>query len=88
MAPTDRAPYYHGLRVHLQIVMWKMLGDSDTELKLDDWGWCWGGNQLLPIMTDMDVAHENLLKRGTNVYICRKHGLKCVSTCGNVLGKL
>ena len=35
MAPTDRAPYYHGLRVHLQIVIWKMLGDSDVELKLD-----------------------------------------------------
>lgn len=56
MAPTDRAPYYHGLRVHLQIVSWKMLGDSDVELKLDDWGCCWEGYQL-KILKNIDLQY-------------------------------
>ena len=56
MAPTDRAPYYHGLRVHLQIVIWKMLGDSDLELNLDDWEWCWEGYQL-KILKNIDLQY-------------------------------
>lgn len=36
-----------------------MLDDGAVELKLDDWGWYWQGNQLLPIISDMDVAPKN-----------------------------
>ena len=28
MPPTQRAAYFHGLRAHLQIVTWKLLGCS------------------------------------------------------------
>ena len=97
MPPTERSAYFHGLRVHLQIMTWKMLqNDIDPE----EWGWCKKDNELVPIMTDNDVAPENLLKVircnckttsrnqcGSNLCSCRKHGLKCVSTCGNCFGE-
>eukprot|EP00794_Sanderia_malayensis_P012470 gene12470-13758_t len=61
MPPTERSVYYHGLRVHLQIVLWKVL-DDDIKLRAEEWGWYCKDDQLLPITTDMDVAPENLLK--------------------------
>ena len=95
MPPTERSAYFHGLRVHLQIMTWKMLDNDNSERNPEKWGWYSKDNVLLPIMTDMDVAPENLLKVircnckatsknqcGTNLCSCRKHGLKCVSTCG------
>ena len=30
MPPTERAAFLHGLRVHLQIVNWKMLEDDEV----------------------------------------------------------
>ena len=99
MPPTERSVHYHGLRVHLQVVLWKVL-DDDLEQNPEEWGWYFKGDQLLPIMTDMDVAPENLLKVvrcncktssknqcRTNLCSCRKHGLKCVSTCGECFGE-
>ena len=97
----DVQSFLHGLRVHLQIITWKVLKNTEIELMPDEWGWYWKGNQLFPIMTDLDVAPESLLKVircrckstsqnqcGTNLCSCRKHGLKCVSTWGSVLGKV
>ena len=100
LPPTERAVYYHGLRVHLQIVIWKLLDDGSIELKPNEWGWHWKNNLLQPITTDMDVAPESLLKVircnckttsknqcGTNLCSCRKHGLRCVTTCGECFGE-
>ena len=28
----------------------------------DEWAWYWKGNQLIPVMADLDVAPESLLK--------------------------
>ena len=101
MAPTERTAFYHGLSIHLQIITWKVLDNTEIELMPDESGWYWKGNQLFPIMTNLDVAPECLLKVircrckstsqnqcGTNLCSCRKHGLKCVSTWGSVLGKV
>ena len=100
MAPTKRTAFYHGLRVHLKIITWKVLDNTEIELMSDEWRWYWKGNQLFPIMTDLDVAPANLLKVirclckltsqnqcGTNLCSCRKHRLKCVSTCGECFGE-
>ena len=32
MAPTERTAFYHRLRVHLQIITWKGLDNTETEL--------------------------------------------------------
>ena len=87
MAPTERTAFYHRLRVHLQIITWKVLDNTEIQLLPDEWGWYWKGNQLFPIMTDLNVAPERLLKVircrfkltsqnqcGTNLCSCCKHG--------------
>ena len=94
MPPTERAAYYHALRVHLQIITWKLL-DDEFQLQPEEWGWKRDGNNLTPITTDMDVAPESLLKVirckcksssrnqcGSNLCTCRRHGVKCLQTCG------
>ena len=56
--------------------------------------------RLQPIMTDLEPALESLLKFvrckcklstanpcGTNTCSCRKHGLKCVTACGDCRGE-
>ena len=63
MPPTECAAYFHGLRVHLQIMTWKILDNDNSEWNPEKWGWYSKDNVLLlPIMTDMDVEPENLLK--------------------------
>ena len=39
MPPTERVAVFHGLRVHLQIVAWKMLDDNqEVQLNPENWG--------------------------------------------------
>ena len=58
---TERAAYYHGQRVHLQVITWKMRDDS-LNLQPANWGWRIEENCLVPVPTDKDVAPSNLLK--------------------------
>ena len=64
------------------------------------WGWKLDGSKLQPIMTDLEPAPESLLKFvrckcklsttnpcGSNICSCRKHGLKCVTACGDCRGE-
>ncbi len=98
LPPTERAGYYHSLRVHLQIMIWRDLSGNDLDPQ--QWGWKREGNMLVPVMTDLTPAPENLLKFvrckcklssrnpcGTNACSCRKNGLKCVSACGDCQGE-
>ena len=40
LPPTKRAAHFHGLRVHFQIIEWKLLSDDeDCKLNPEDWGW-------------------------------------------------
>ena len=100
MPPTERAAFFHGLRVHLQIVAWKMLEDNEVQLNPCNWGWIINGNTMTPIKTDKAVAPESLLKVircnckmsskapcATNQCSCRKHGLSCLSSCGECHGE-
>ena len=54
LPPTERAGYYHSLRVNLQVCQWKYL-DLHC-LKADDWGWCFQGETLFPTITDLGPA--------------------------------
>ena len=88
LPPPEQAACYHGFRVHLQIIQWKMLDETEI-LNPTDWGWKRYDGYLVPVPTDKDVAPANLLKVikckckssgknqcRTNLCSCRKNGLK------------
>ena len=58
--PTERAAYYHSLRVHLQVCQWKHF--DLYCLKPDEWGWYFQTDILLPTKTDLGHTPESLLK--------------------------
>ena len=99
LPPTEDAAVNHGLRVHLQIINWKML-DGAANLDLGEWGWKLQDGHFAPICTDKQIAPNDLLKVircnckissknqcGSNVCTCWKHGLKCMSVCGDCHGE-
>ena len=105
MAPTERAAIFHGLRVHCQIINWKLLSHTEEEfqIKAEDWGWKVKDSTMYPIKTKTGqaIASESLLKVircncksksklqcTTNLSSYRKHGLTCISSCGECHGKL
>ncbi len=80
------------------LMIWRDLSGNDLDPQ--QWGWKREGNMLVPVMTDLTPAPENLLKFvrckcklssrnpcGTNACSCRKNGLKCVSACGDCRGE-
>ena len=91
LPPAEQAACYHGFCVHLQIIQWKMLDETQL-LKLTEWGWKKDNGYLVPIPTDKDVASAYILKVikcrckltsknqfGSNLCSCIKNGLKCMS---------
>ena len=83
----------HVMRVHYQAMVWNQL--SDSGIKPADWGWECERNKLVPIKISGDIAPDHMLtvvhcncKSNCSSFIClcRKHGLKCVSACGNCHG--
>ena len=98
LPPTERAAYFHSLRVHLQVIIWKTL--VNNALDPLQWGWRLDVTVFTPVMTDLAAAPESLLKFvrckcklssknpcGTNLSSCRKNGLKCVTACGDCRGE-
>ena len=97
LPPTVNAATYHILRNHLQIVHWATL--MHTEKIPEDWGWRVNNGKYTPILTDLPVAPEDLLKVikcgcsitssrpcSTQICTCFKHGLTCVPACKNCCG--
>lgn len=98
LPPTERAAFFHSLRVHLQIILWFKL--TNDYLNPTQWGWKLADTVLTPVLTDLDAAPDSLLKfvrckckltsRNpcvNNSCSCRKHGLKCVTACGDCRGE-
>ncbi len=94
---TERAAYFHCLRVHNQVRVWKTF-DRCLESP-EEWGWKIVDHVLTPVMTDKESAPENLLviirckcklssknQCGTNLCSCRKSGLKCAAACEGCRG--
>jgi len=98
LPPTERAAFYHCLRVHLQVVQWSSL--MSEAINAVEWGWQVDDGSLKPIPTDQKPAPDDLLKFikcscksetrnqcGENSNCtCRKNGLPCVPACGNCRG--
>ena len=59
MPPTSRAGYFHSLQVHLQVHTWKHF---KTMLPVDEFGFKIDGGNIIPIVTDLPVAPDNILK--------------------------
>ena len=92
LPPTERAAFFHSLRVHLQLMIWKSLGQCQYDPCSRGWGMKNG--VLAPVMTDLNPAPEGLLKFvrckckvtsnspcSTKLCSCLKQGLTCVTVC-------
>ena len=97
LPPTEKAVYFHSLRVHLKVTIWDKLTYDYLDPKL--LGWKLEGSAFTPVMTDMNTAQDSLLKIiqykyklssknpcGSNICSCHKNGLKCVTACGDCTG--
>ena len=90
--PTSSAAKFHSLRVYFQIRQWKGMMDN---MKPEDWGWRNSDGSLVPVMTDLLPAPEDLLRViSCNCHTdcssfrctCRKHDLECTAACGQCRG--
>ena len=82
LPPTEKATYYHFLRVHLQVIQWKTLMTTSADPL--EWGWKLHP-KFAPIMTDLETAPKESLNfvswnenYGTNLCSYRKNVLTCV----------
>ena len=89
LPPTKSATTFHCFRVYYQILVWM---GFESDLDPLDWGWRLEDGRMVPIMTAMDAAPDNLLKMvhcncitgcSTARCSCRKSGLACSSVCGS-----
>ena len=60
LPPTERAAFYHSLRVHLQICQWKTL--NLEVLDATKWGWIRDDKTLVPIKTDQPCVEIHSLQ--------------------------
>lgn len=93
LPPSSAAAKFHSMRVFFQTMIWKML--SNDALCPEEWGWNLNNGMLLPVMTDLPPAPDELLKIircncngdcGTLRCTCRKHNLLCSNVCGHCKG--
>lgn len=89
LPPTSAAAQY---RVYFQIQEWKACGG---ELKPLEWGRKKSEGKLMPVLTDMPPAPDELLKIircnchtdcSSMRCTCKKHNVKCSPACGNCRG--
>lgn len=57
---TENAAKYHSYRVHLQVIQWKTLMDSDISQLT--WGWRFENDAFVPISSTKQPAPSELLK--------------------------
>ncbi|KAL8569811.1 hypothetical protein ACOMHN_006537 [Nucella lapillus] len=96
LPPTAAAAKFHCFRTYFQVQQWMKLQEDTFQLNAEDWGWEVTGGMLLPILTDIAAASENLLNDircncktdcQSACCSCRKHGLVCTSACGECRGE-
>ena len=98
LPPTERACYFHGLRVFLQIMEWKITDEYDSKIDFSHWGWMKSGNTITPITTDLEYAPQELRyvircncksarPCSSNICSCRRHGIPCLPSCGECRGE-
>ena len=92
LPPTSAAAKYHSLRVYYQVQEWK--GTVDRQVP-QDWGWKdseWG---LIPVLSDLPPAPQELLQVircccktdcSSMKCSCKKHDIECSIACSNCRG--
>ena len=92
LPPTTVGTKYHCLKVYFQILEWK---GCTNEVSPVDWGWKRCDGKLMPVLTNLPPAPDELLKMiwsncQTDCYsmrcTCRKYNLKCSPACSNCNG--
>ena len=92
LPPTSAAAKYHSLRVYYQIQEWK---GCSAEMQPLEWGWKKVEGKLMPVLTDLPPAPDELLKIircnchadcSSMRCTCKKHNVKCSPACGNCRG--
>ena len=64
LPPSDRAAWFHVLRVYLQVPEWNRQMECTSNLQ--EWGWKLDDERFMPIMTDKAPAPDELL----NIICC------------------
>ena len=89
LPPTERAIFFHALRVNLQVAQWKLMNVNC--LNPLEWRWKTTDAGLEPVKTDLDTAPEcKLFSKnpcGTRLCSCFRRGLWGVPACGDCRGE-
>ena len=88
LPPTESATKLHCHRAYYQVMVW---AGKEEGMDPRNWGWNLQENQLVPLMSTMNAAPDNLLKIihcncstacKTLRCSCRRYGLPCTTVCG------
>ena len=91
LPPTSAAARYHNMRVYLQVQQWLVV----CNMKETDWGWMKKDENVVPVMTFLPPAPDELLRVirsncttdcSTARCSCRKHSRECSPACGHCRG--
>ena len=98
LPPTERAFYYHSLRVYLQVIHWKALMTTNADPL--EWEQKVYQNFFAAIIIDLESSPKDLLNfvrynckitsrntQGTNLCSCPKSGSTCVAECVDCRGE-
>ena len=88
LPPTESVTKLHCRRAYYQVMVWT---GKEEGMDPRNWGWNLQDNQLVPLMSTMNAAQDNLLKIihcncstacKTLRCSCRRYGLPCTTVCG------
>ena len=91
LPPTSVAARYHNMRVYLQVQQWLVV----CNMKETDFGWMKNDENVVPVMTFLPPAPDELLRIirsncttdcSTARCNCRKHSLECSPASGQCRG--
>ena len=91
LPPIAAAARYHSMRVYLQVQQWRGV----CNMKETYWGWMTKDENLVPVMTFLPPAPDELLRVircnyttdcSTARRSCRKHSLECSPACSQCRG--
>lgn len=98
LPPTENTAHFHGLRVHHQVMTWRLL-DKDFSFEPIDWGWELIDGTLVPITNQVDISPPSLKSFircnckitspnpcGTRACTCFKYNIPCLPACKGCRG--
>ena len=81
LPPKERAAHYHSLRVHLQVIEWKMFAEA-SNLDPKQWGWKLDDGYLTSIATEKEIENKLMITVSlTKFMIWKKSGISQKLCC-------